>query len=139
MSSVTLPDILKLSDTTFEPDPAQDIRGRKAVDSQGNDLGVIDELMIDDSEKKVRFIRVATGGFLGMGKAKFLIPVDAIVKVTKDRVSISHDREKVATAPVYDPNLVNEAYYNRLYGYYGYPAFWQAGYMYPTYPYYVAR
>jgi len=114
---------------------AEDIRGRKVVDTKGEDVGDVDDLMIDDTEKKVRFLRVASGGFLGMGAQKFLIPVDAIKHIRDDKVVINHDREKIATSPAYDPDVVNERYYNDVYGYYGYRPFWGAGYMYPGYPY----
>jgi sporulation protein YlmC with PRC-barrel domain len=117
--------------------PAEDIRGRKVLDANGKDIGEIDDLMIDDTEKKVRFIRVASGGFLGMGQTKFLIPVDAITRITNDTVHVNRNREHVAKSPVYDPDVVDEQYFNRLYGYYGLVPFWSAGYMYPTYPFYL--
>lgn len=130
--------IVKLSDTGMVlSSPAEDIRSRKVVDSNDEDLGEVDDLMIDDTEKKVRFIRVAAGGFLGMGETKFLIPVDAVVGVTPDVVRVSRDREHIAAGPVYDPDIVNPDYINQVYGHYGVAPFWAAGYMYPGYPFYL--
>jgi len=130
--------LLKLSDTDMTlATAAEDIRGRKVVDVSGEDVGDVDDLMIDDTEKKVRFIRVASGGFLGMGATKILIPVDAINQIKDDKVVVSHDRQKISGAPAYDPDVVDEPYYNNLYGYYGYRPFWGAGYMYPGYPFYL--
>ena len=137
MQGQPLPTLRKLSDTGMAlSTPAEDIRGRKVVDRNGEDIDEVDDLMIDDAEKKVRFIRVASGGFLGMGATKFLIPVDAVARVTTDTVHVDRQREHVAAAPAYDPDVTTPDYYDRLYGYYGVAPFWGAGYMYPGYPYY---
>ena len=100
---------------------ADDIRGRMVKDKDGNDLGRIDGLLVDAVGQKVRFMEVATGGILGLGQTKSLIPVEAITRVTADEVYISHTREHVAGAPAYDPKLVREdsASVSGLYPYYG--------------------
>lgn len=124
--------IIKLSDTDLTlADETEDITDRSVVDANGEEIGTVDDLMIDDTEKRVRFIRVASGGFLGLGQQKFLIPVDAVKRVTKDRVIVDRDRDQVAAAPAYDPDVVDEDYFDRLYGYYGYAPYWTAGYVYP--------
>jgi sporulation protein YlmC with PRC-barrel domain len=129
--------LVKLSDTELTlADRAEDIRGRKALDTAGEDLGEVDDLFIDDQEQKVRFLQISSGGFLGLGATKFLIPVDAIARITEDAVYINQSRERVAGAPRYDPALVDERYVSDLYGHYGYPPYWGPGYRYPLYPYY---
>jgi hypothetical protein len=102
--------------------PDKDIRGRMIKDRDGHDLGTIDGLLVDAVGQKVRFMEVATGGILGLGQTKSLIPVEAITRVTNDEVYISHTREHVAAAPAYDPKLVREdsTYISGLYPYYGY-------------------
>ena len=84
----------------------EDIRGRMVKDKDGTDLGRIEDLLIDEIERKVRFMEVASGGFLGLGQSKSFIPVDAITRMTPDEVYIGHTREHVAGAPRYDPGLV---------------------------------
>lgn len=123
----------KLSDTgKTVSNAAADIRGRKVKDKDGKDLGKVDDLLIDDQERKVRFLRVEHGGFLGVGETKSFIPVDAITKISDDEVQINHSRDHVAKAPRYDPELVDDkTYYGNIYGYYGYMPFWGAGYGYP--------
>lgn len=114
-----------------------DIRGRFVVDRSGDDIGKVDALLIDDQESKVRFLRVASGGFLGIGEKTFLIPVDAVTRITEETVTIDQEREHVAGAPAYDPDVVPDVnYYTGLYGYYGYAPYWTAGYAYPMYPHY---
>jgi CBS domain-containing protein len=131
--------LLRLSDTDLTlADRSEDIRGRKALDMADEELGDVDDLLIDEREHKVRFLQVASGGFLGLGKTKFLLPVDAIMRITPDAVYINQTRERIADAPHYDPALVDEPYVSDLYGHYGYPPYWGLGYQYPPYPDYVS-
>jgi hypothetical protein len=97
-----------------------------AKDKDGHDLGTIEGLLVDEADRKVRFMEVGSGGFLGLGESKSLIPVDAITRMTRDAVHIGHTREHVAGAPRYDPELVETRldYFFNLYPYYGYrPSF----------------
>ncbi len=138
---MTMPDramFVRLGDTNMTPaDPSQDIRGRKVIDANGADIGDIDDLLIDDTEKKVRFLQVASGGFLGIGERKLLIPVDAIKQIDAKTVRIDRAREHVAAAPEYDPKLVDQTYVDSVYRHYGVMPYWTMGYTYPMFPYYV--
>ena len=128
--------LMKLSDSALTvANPDEDIRGRKVVDRAGEEVGTVDDLMIDDRDRKVRFLRVASGGFLGLGETKFMIPVDAITRITDDVVWIDQTRERLAGAPPYDPELADNAYWQALYGYYGYSPYWSDGYVNPGFPY----
>lgn len=136
-SSVTLH---RLSDTGLVlAHRDEDIRGRKVVDAAGEEIGEVDDLLIDDAEKKVRFLRVAAGGFLGLGERKFLIPVDAVTRITGETVHIDRHRDHVAGSPAYDPEVVplDQRYLDTVYGYYGFGPYWGAGYVYPPYPYFA--
>lgn len=114
-----------------------DIRGRSMFAKDGEELGTIDDLLVEPDDRRVRFLVVASGGFLGLGESKSFIPVDAISRVTDDEVHIDQSRERVAGAPVYDPEIVdapeNHAYYSSVYGHYGFAPYWLPGYTYPDY------
>jgi hypothetical protein len=119
-----VPQFTRLRDTDRTVSSSdQDIRGRMAKDKDGHDLGTIEGLLVDEVERKIRFMEVGSGGFLGLGESKSLIPVEAITRVTPDAVYIGHTREHVAGAPRYDPKLVEIElnYFFNLYPYYGYP------------------
>lgn len=128
--------LVKLSDTDeIVADHDDDIRGLPMIDSDGEDLGAVDDLLLDPEDGKVRFVVVASGGFLGLGENKSFIPVDAITRVTDDEVRIDQSRERVAGAPVYDPDIVHDVdnnYYENVYGYYGFVPYWMPGYQYPA-------
>ncbi len=138
MTESTRGTLVKLGDTDLTvADPAEDVRGRTVVDRHGEEVGTVDDLLIDDREHKVRFLRVAAGGFLGLGQEKFLIPVDALTRIGGDAVHIDQTREHVAGGPRYDPDLAEDlGYWADAYGYYGYGPYWGPGYVYPPYPYY---
>jgi hypothetical protein len=119
-----VPQFTRLRDTDQTVSSSdEDIRGRMAKDKDGRDLGQIESLLIDDDEHKVRFMEVGSGGFLGLGESKSLIPVEAITRVTPDAVYIGHTLQHVAGAPRYDPELVPTEleYFFNLFPYYGYP------------------
>ncbi|MCK6210416.1 PRC-barrel domain-containing protein [Georgenia sp. EYE_87] len=117
-------------------DPDLDVRGRDVVTSDGEKVGSVDDILIDDEELRVRFLRVSSGGFLGIGKDHFLVPVDVITGIEPERVRVDRDRARLSDVPAYDPELVREGdYYQNLYGWWGAPPYWGAGYTYP-YPYY---
>lgn len=118
-------------DKLMTADPAVDVRGRQVLDKAGQDIGHVDDLLVDDREHKVRFLRVAAGGFLGLGEAKFLIPVDAITKVDKKAVHVDQTLDHVTGGPRYDPKLMDDPHLNDVYSHYGYGPWWGAGYMYP--------
>lgn len=112
-----------------------DVRGRQVMDNNGDGIGKVADLLVDDDEDKVRFLLVEHGGFLGFGETKSLIPVDAVTKITEDDVFVDQSRDRVAAAPGYDPDLVDDQpYQSDIYSHYGYGPYWGAGYMYPTFP-----
>ncbi len=100
--------IYKLSDsgkTTMSA--ADDIRGRTVRDKDGQAIGKVHDLLIDEQEGKVRFLLVEHGGFLGFGRTESFIPVRAITSISQDEVAINHSREHVAAALPYDPELMD--------------------------------
>ena len=129
--------IVRLSDTQFAlAHPDEDIRGRKVLDKDGHDIGEVDDLMVDDREHKVRFLRIASGGFLHLGRTIILVPVDVISSITPETVHIDRTREHLAAAPAYNPEMTDQPDWQAYYAYYGASPFWAPGYMYPMYPYF---
>jgi sporulation protein YlmC with PRC-barrel domain len=126
--------LVKLSDTdeTIKLGD-EDVRRHLVKDKNGDDIGKVDDLLVDLTENKVRFLVVESGGFLGMGEKKSFIPIDAISRITKDEVHLGQSGERVAGAPPYDPDLINNRdYHLNSYSYYGYAPYWSGGYMYPN-------
>ncbi|KOV52038.1 PRC-barrel domain-containing protein [Streptomyces sp. AS58] len=137
MEAGDIPVLTRFSDSGQAiPSADEDIRGRKVTERSGNELGKVGDLIIDEEEHKIRFLLLEHGGFLGVGKEKSYLPVDAVAEVSEDQIRIDRTRDQVVDAPEYDPELVQQdEYYDRLYAHYDYPPFWMPGYVYPRWPY----
>ncbi len=99
------------------------------MDGDGEELGRVDDLLVDEDEASVRFLRVSEGGFLGLGATHYLVPVEAVVAVDRDRVHIDRRRSGMADVPGYDPELAPlPAYYGDVYGWWAVPPYWGPGY-----------
>lgn len=122
----------RLEETDFTIAGKQpDVRGRKVLDSQGEEIGEVDDLLIDDVEMKVRMLRVEHGGILSIGTDHFLVPVDAVTSVTDGAVHIDRQRSRLTDVSGYDPAVTyEETYYADVYEWWNYPAYWGL----PTYP-----
>ncbi|MFC0623298.1 PRC-barrel domain-containing protein [Kribbella deserti] len=136
MNEQQQPTLERLEDTDLTlADPADDIRGRTVVDPGGEEIGKVDSLFIDHDERRVRLLQISSGGILGIGDSKQLIPVDSVTGVDEETVHVDQNREHVARGPVYDPDLARQdpRYFADVYGYYGAAPFWTPGYVYPRY------
>jgi sporulation protein YlmC with PRC-barrel domain len=95
------PDLVKLSEEDLHLDePWQDIRGLEVYDLDGEQVGSVEELYVERDSRLPRFLVVSAGGFLGVGKKHFLVPVEEVSRdVGEERVTLSQDRDKVVGSP----------------------------------------
>jgi sporulation protein YlmC with PRC-barrel domain len=98
--------LIKLSDSDFVlENPEQDIHGKDVYNVDGERIGSVDGLYIDRQERKVRFLELGAGGFLGIGGKHLLVPVEAITQVGEARVTIEPGRDKVVDPPPFDTTV----------------------------------
>ena len=99
--------LVRLSDSDFVPaNPKDDLRGKDVYDAQGQRIGSVEDLYIDPQERQVHFLEVGAGGFLGIGEKPLLVPVEDVVEVAEDRVTIESDRmEKVEGPAPFDTKV----------------------------------
>ena len=92
---------------------ASEIKGTHVKNPQGEDLGQIDEVLIDPDTGQVRFVILEVGGFLGLGSTKVAVPLSAF-QITKEenmpKWVLDADKEKLKNAP-----KVEGKNYQRLY------------------------
>ena len=79
--------------------------------TDGTEIGKVDDLLIDNDDRRVCFVRVESGGFLGMGETQVFIPIDAITTITDVDVWIDQSHEHVSRVPRHQPHLVTEQRY----------------------------
>ena len=99
--------LVRLGDSDFVPaNPENDLRGKDIYDTEGHRIGSVEDLYIDRQEREVRFLEVSSGGLLGIGEKRLLVPVEAVVEVAEDRVTIEPGRtEKVEGPAPFDTEL----------------------------------
>ena len=120
------PNLVKMSEAENLrlEEPWQDIRELDVYDINGEQIGSVKDLYVDRDSGLPRFMEVSAGGFLGIGKKHFLVPVEAVSRdmSEEDRVTVDHDRDKVIGSPDFDPDEVLKIDVQRaVYAYYGYP------------------
>ena len=92
--------LVRLGDSGFVPaNPEDDLRGKDVCDPHGQRMGSVEDLYVDRQEREVRFLEVGAGGFLGIGEGRFLVPVEAVTKVSEDRVTVEPDRTERVEGP----------------------------------------
>jgi sporulation protein YlmC with PRC-barrel domain len=110
---------------------ASTIKGDKIVNRAGDDLGKIEELMIDLQDGRVAYAVLSFGGFLGMGDKLFAIPWQAFkLKLHDHAFILDIDKEVLEKAEGFDKDnwpLTNREWLSRNYTYYGYQPYWQTG------------
>jgi sporulation protein YlmC with PRC-barrel domain len=99
--------LTKLSESDLRLEESwQDIRGLDVYDITDEQIGSVEDLYVDQQARQPRFLVVSAGGFLGIGKKHFLIPVEDVSRdVGEDRVTITQPREKVLNSPEFDPDI----------------------------------
>jgi sporulation protein YlmC with PRC-barrel domain len=93
--------LIRLGDSDFvSANPEDDLRGKAVYDAQGQRIGSVSDLYIDRQDRKVRYLEVGAGGFLGIGEKNYLVLVEAVVEVAEDRVTIEPGRTEKVDGPV---------------------------------------
>ncbi len=113
--------------------PAADVRGNAVTDANGVVIDVVVDLMVDDRQKRVRFLELAC--------CPHLIPVHLVAQAPNREIRIGSDRRAcdgpaaVENAQAVDPRVVRSGAGSGLVRPWGNPFGGQHNY--PTYPYYV--
>jgi len=112
-----------LSASTLAGDPVQN--------SAGEDLGKVNEIMIDIPSGKVAYAVLSFGGFLGMGNKLFALPWSALrLDEDKKHFVLGVDKKKLENAPGFDkdnwPDMADTTWGTRIFSYYGVAPYWEA-------------
>jgi len=109
---------------------ASTLAGDKVRNQAGEDLGKIDELMIDIPSGRVAYAVMSVGGVLGMGGKLFAIPWNAL-QVDEDEkcFMLNADKERLKNAPGFDkdnwPDMADTVWGSEVYSYYGTTPYWE--------------
>ena len=96
----------------------------------GEDLGEIEDLMIDLHSGRIAYAVLSFGGFLKMGNKLFAIPWEALKVDAVNKVFILHvDKAVLENATGFDkdkwPNMADPAFGSALYRHFGLKPYWE--------------
>lgn len=109
---------------------ASTLEGDKVVNRQGEDLGEIDEIMLDVPRGRIAYAVMSSGGFLGMGEKLFAIPWSALTLDTDNKCFVLDvDRQRLKDAPGFDkdnwPSMPDTEFDTHVHSYYGTRPYWE--------------
>jgi sporulation protein YlmC with PRC-barrel domain len=87
---------------------AQDVRASKLIgmtvkNAQGENLGKIDDLIVDVNNERIYYAVLASGGIMGLGGKLFAYPVSLFRPgADKDELALNVDKERLKNAPGFD-------------------------------------
>jgi hypothetical protein len=104
--------------------------GSKVVNAQNEDLGKIEDLVIDAGAGRIAYAVLSFGGFLGMGDKYFAIPWNAFrFNLTEKHAVLNLDKKQLENAPGFDkdnwPNMADSTWGTNIYKHYGYTPYWE--------------
>jgi len=109
---------------------AENVRGYDVRDVDNQRLGRVDDLIIEESTGRVRFLKIGDGGVLGIGRTHRLVPVDVVKGVSGDYVFLDVSQMQFDNAPTWRP-LADPTYTTEVLRYFGTQPFWKPGYVQP--------
>jgi sporulation protein YlmC with PRC-barrel domain len=98
---------------------------RYRIDTRDDELGRVEDFIIDDDTMAVRYMEIKTGGLFD-GKHVLVSPrwIEN-VNWGEEEVRVNLSTEKIKDAPEYDPtNPIDREYEDRLFEHYGSPKYW---------------
>ena len=108
--------------------------GDKVFNSEGKELGKLEELMLDLDRGCIAYAVLSFGGILGMGDKLFAIPWEAM-RLDTDRHAfiLNVNKDKLKDAPGFDKHHWPETdesidrakWLSEVYTYYGYEPYWK--------------
>ena len=100
------------------------------TNAAGENLGKIEDLMIDLNTGRIAFAVLSFGGFLKMGTKLFAIPWEALKLNKEKKEFILHiDKSRLEKATGFDkdnwPDMADPTFGTTIYTHYGYKPYWE--------------
>jgi sporulation protein YlmC with PRC-barrel domain len=106
------------------------LKGDPVRNAAGEDLGKIEEFMIDLESGRVAYAVLSFGGFLGMGDKLFALPWSALTLNTdQHEFLLNVNKEVLKKAPGFDknnwPDMTDRTWGAGVHKYYGQRPYWE--------------
>ena len=123
-----------MSNTIVETHPnvlsSTAILGDKILNRAGENLGKIEELMLDLEKGRVAYAILSFGGVMGMGEKMYVVPFEALkLDGSREHFTLDVDKDKLRNAPGFDknnlPHASDRTWGAEVFKFYGYKPYWQ--------------
>lgn len=109
---------------------ASTLEGDAVVNTQGEDLGSIEEIMLDVPRGRIAYAVLSFGGFLGMGHKLFAVPWSALTLDAERKCFVlDADKDRLEQAPGFDkdhwPSMADPKWARDIHSYYGSRPYWE--------------
>jgi hypothetical protein len=106
------------------------ILGAKVINAEREDLGTIEDLVIDARDNRVAYAILSFGGLLGLGDKHFAIPWEALSFDASQKIAVLNiDKDRLSKAPGFDPSnwpdLGNPSVGSEVHEHYGMKPYWK--------------
>jgi len=110
--------------------PAKTVIGSNVVNANYEDLGKIEDLVLDASAGRIAYAVLSFGGFLGMGDKYFAIPWNAFTfNLPESRVVLNVEKKLLEKAPGFNknnwPNMADATWGTSIHKHYGLTPYWE--------------
>jgi sporulation protein YlmC with PRC-barrel domain len=129
------------NDTTQDTTTSRDRRRRRVLsagtlagdrvrNTASDDLGKVEEIMIDLASGRVAYVVLSFGGFLGIGDKLFAVPWNALrVEEGEHQFILDVDKQTLENAPGFDkdnwPDMADPAFGASIHQHYGKTPYWE--------------
>ena len=103
---------------------ASTLRNTTVVNRQDENLGSIEDLMIDPQNGRIQYAVLDFGGFLGIGDKLFAVPLEAFdIARSNEQFVLDVTKDRLESAPGFDksnwPTTADPTFVENMYDYYG--------------------
>jgi sporulation protein YlmC with PRC-barrel domain len=107
------------------------LAGDRVRNRAGEDLGKIEEIMIDLESGRVAYAVLSFGGFLGIGDKLFAVPWESLeLNAAEHEFILDVDKQTLENAPGFDkdnwPDMADQTWGAQLHAHYGQEPYWSS-------------
>jgi sporulation protein YlmC with PRC-barrel domain len=107
------------------------MKGTHVHNFAGEDLGKVDDFVINFETGRIAYVAVSQGGFLGIGDKLFAVPWELFsVRPESRELFLDIDKQLLLDAPGFDrndwPDMVDEAWTTQIRAHYAQKPYWNS-------------
>jgi sporulation protein YlmC with PRC-barrel domain len=104
--------------------------GSTVQNLQGEELGTLNDLVVNPADNRVVYGVLASGGLLGLGEKLFAVPLSALQHAAKvDTLLLDMAQERLKQAPEFNPHnwpqMTDRQWIASVYTFYGLQPYWE--------------